>query len=62
MTVKNCYCFRYLAGTQFQAFAARRAFPCMDEPGLKATFKTTLGRRSNYTALCNTPLVSTTPM
>lgn len=41
---------------------ARRAFPCFDEPNMKAEFTITLGRHSSMTALSNMPLVNTTAM
>ena len=44
---------RYAATTQFEAADARRAFPCWDEPALKATFEVTIIAESDKTVLSN---------
>ncbi|MYK74783.1 MAG: M1 family metallopeptidase, partial [Acidimicrobiaceae bacterium] len=43
-----------IATTQFESTDARRAFPCFDEPALKATFATTLMVEDGLLAVANT--------
>lgn len=50
---------RYLVSTQFESIEARTAFPCYDEPDLKATFSTTIVRSASAVALGNMPIIST---
>ncbi|KAK6205166.1 arginine/alanine aminopeptidase [Scheffersomyces amazonensis] len=49
---------RFMLSTQFEATDARRAFPCLDEPLLKATFKVKLEVPKEWIALGNTPVES----
>ncbi len=44
---------KYLATTQMEPTDARRAFPCFDEPSLKATFDITLIAEKHLTCLSN---------
>ncbi|EFX67104.1 hypothetical protein DAPPUDRAFT_302210 [Daphnia pulex] len=53
---------KYIAVSQMEPTDARRAFPCFDEPNMKATFTVTLGRHRDMTALSNMPLINTTQM
>ena len=48
---------RHLAATQFEATDARRAFPCWDEPTLKAKFQVQLVIPDGLVAVSNTPVV-----
>lgn len=49
---------RVVATTQMQAPDARKAFPCFDEPAMKANFTVTLIHPSDHEALSNMPVES----
>lgn len=57
LTFDNVSYFRYLATTQFEATRARRAFPCFDEPAIKAKFNITLVRKDHMTSLSNIRII-----
>ncbi|KAL9605149.1 MAG: hypothetical protein Q9219_000083 [cf. Caloplaca sp. 3 TL-2023] len=51
---------KYLATTQMEPTDARRAFPCFDEPALKAEYTITLVADKHHTCLSNMDQVSET--
>lgn len=53
---------RFLATTQFEPSYARMAFPCFDEPALKATFRMSVIREKGFLSLFNMPLNSSSPL
>lgn len=53
--MKCVFALRVIATSKFEPTFARQAFPCFDEPNMKATFETTLVYPSDggYHALSN---------
>ncbi|KAH6699657.1 aminopeptidase [Verticillium dahliae] len=51
--------WHYMLSTQFEPCDARRAFPCFDEPNLKATFDVELEIPDDQVALSNMPVKDT---
>ncbi len=49
---------KYIIVTQFEEREARKVFPCLDRPSLKAPFRIEMKIPQNMTAISNTPIQS----